>query len=210
MTISTPITPGIVYLLTNPAMPGLVKIGTTFRGSTASRLVELYTTGVPVPFECVYAAKVANAERVEDALHVAFAPNRINPKREFFEIEAGQAIAILQLLAIEDATPQIQKESEEIDEPSREAGAELRRRRPTLNFHEMGIPVGSTLECRKNGETAVVCSPRTVKFRDEETSLTRATRIVLGIAHSVAPSPYWSFNGRSLHEIYNETYRSED
>ena len=33
-----------------------------------------------------------------------------------------------------------------------------------------------------------------------------ATRILLGIEHSVQPSPYWTFNGRSLRDIYNETY----
>lgn len=49
---------GIVYLLTNPAMPGLVKIGMTERDSMDARLRELYSTGVPVPFECQYACKV--------------------------------------------------------------------------------------------------------------------------------------------------------
>ena len=45
---------GIVYVLTNPAMPGLVKIGKTSRSSVKGRLRELYSTGVPVPFECVF------------------------------------------------------------------------------------------------------------------------------------------------------------
>jgi len=44
---------GIVYVLTNPTMPGLVKIGKTSRDSVMARLSELYTTGVPLPFECV-------------------------------------------------------------------------------------------------------------------------------------------------------------
>ena len=43
---------GIVYVLTNPAMPGIVKIGKT-HASLGSRLSQLYSTGVPVPFECV-------------------------------------------------------------------------------------------------------------------------------------------------------------
>ncbi|MFT7387743.1 MAG: hypothetical protein ACI8VC_000984 [Candidatus Endobugula sp.] len=41
---------GIVYVLTNPAMPGIVKIGKTSRDSVDARLNELYSTGVPVPF----------------------------------------------------------------------------------------------------------------------------------------------------------------
>ena len=53
-----------------------------------SRMAQLYTTGVPLPFECVYAVRVPNCERVETALHTAFGPDRINPRREFFEIDA--------------------------------------------------------------------------------------------------------------------------
>ena len=36
---------GIVYLLTNPVMPGLVKIGMTTRDDLDVRMRELYTTG---------------------------------------------------------------------------------------------------------------------------------------------------------------------
>ena len=39
---------GIVYLLTNPVMPGLVKIGMTTQEGIDKRMKELYTTGVPV------------------------------------------------------------------------------------------------------------------------------------------------------------------
>ena len=74
----------IVYVLTNSAMPGLVKIGYTAQDDANSRIAQLYTTGVPVPFTIEYACKVQNAEEVEKALHVAFGPNRINPRREFF------------------------------------------------------------------------------------------------------------------------------
>jgi len=49
---------GIIYVLTNPAMSGLVKIGKTSRNSVDGRLNELYSTGVPVPFECAFAARV--------------------------------------------------------------------------------------------------------------------------------------------------------
>ena len=98
---------GIVYALTNPAMPGLVKIGKTSRDSVEGRLLELYTTGVPVPFECAYAARVEDEDKVEKAFHLAFSPYRINPKREFFQIEPEQAMALLEVMAIENVTPEI-------------------------------------------------------------------------------------------------------
>ena len=48
----------IVYVLTNSAMPGLVKIGYTAQDDANSRIAQLYTTGVPVPFTIEYACKV--------------------------------------------------------------------------------------------------------------------------------------------------------
>ena len=67
---------GIVYLLTNPVMPGLVKIGMTTQEDIDKRMKELYTTGVPVPFECQFACKVKKGDcaKIEKALHTAFAP----------------------------------------------------------------------------------------------------------------------------------------
>ncbi len=55
---------GIVYLLTNPVMPGLVKIGMTTQEDIERRMRELYTTGVPVPFECQFACKVQKTDSV--------------------------------------------------------------------------------------------------------------------------------------------------
>ena len=37
-------------------------------------------------------------------------------------------------------------------------------------------------------------------------SLTAATRHLLGIEHNVQPSPFWTFKGRPLSEIYEDTY----
>lgn len=90
----------IVYVVTNPAMPGLVKIGRTSSEEAQTRLAQLYSTGVPFPFRLEFACRVANPEEVEAALHTAFAPQRVNARREFFQIEAGQAIAILKLLHV--------------------------------------------------------------------------------------------------------------
>ena len=39
-----------VYLLTNPSMPGMVKIGYTAQNDAKKRIDGLYTTGVPFPF----------------------------------------------------------------------------------------------------------------------------------------------------------------
>ena len=80
---------GIVYVLTNSAMPGLVKIGMTTRDSIDAMMKELYSTGVPVPFDCSYACevKVSDCAKIEKALHTALGSNRINANREFFSIK---------------------------------------------------------------------------------------------------------------------------
>jgi len=70
----------IVYVLSNPAMPGLVKIGKTNQLEVEERMKQLYGTGVPVPFDCEFACKVKDAAEVEKALHLAFGKN-IRPSR---------------------------------------------------------------------------------------------------------------------------------
>jgi hypothetical protein len=65
-----------------------------------------------------------------------------------------------------------------------------------MNFEEMGIPVGSELSFNNSGEIAVIIPDRTVKLRDEETSLTNATCQALGDgdAYYVATDTYWNYN----------------
>ena len=103
---------GIIYILTNPIMPGIIKIGKTTQEDVKLRMAQLYSTGVPLPFECEYAAKVNNIDEVERALHTAFGPDRVNPKREFFEIEAIQAITIIKLLELENVSPLVEQEAD--------------------------------------------------------------------------------------------------
>jgi hypothetical protein len=200
---------GIIYLLSNPVMPGIIKIGRTYKEDVKVRMKELYSSGVPLPFDCEYAATVRNIDLVEKALHTAFSPNRLNPKREFFEIEANQAIAIIKLLEIQNVSPLVEQEANVIDKAELEAGKAYAQKRPRLNFVEMGIPIGSELFFNNNAEIAIVISERSVQFRGEETSITNATRLALGdgYAYHVAPGPYWTFQGRKLRDIYNDTYQ---
>ena len=196
----------VVYVVTNPAMPGLVKIGYTLQEEAESRIAQLYSTGVPVPFEVAYAATVDNARLVEEALHIAFGPQRVNPKREFFRIDPEQAIAILRIMKKEDTTKQVEKQGGEIDAESLAAGEQLRKRRPNLNFLEMGIPVGGMLYYTQGESTVTVVGPKKVRLGSEELSLTAATRQISQTDYDQPPALYWTYNGRLLREIYDETY----
>lgn len=121
--------PNIVYVLTNPAMPGIVKIGMTDRDDVQLRMAELYSTGVPLPFECIAALEVVGqqASRVEDALHLAFSPHRINDSREFFRIEPDQVEALLEILPGRDVTPRIGEQTSELAPEDREAMSRYNR-----------------------------------------------------------------------------------
>ena len=114
------------------------------------------------------------------------------------------------LLHTEDVTTELQQSptpigTEQITEAEVTAAKDYEKRRPNFNFEEMGIPVSTTLIFREGG-TALVTGPRKVRLGDDEMSLSAATRVLLGTEYNVAPGPYWTFNGRSLRDIYDETY----
>ncbi|MXX93755.1 MAG: GIY-YIG nuclease family protein [Chloroflexi bacterium] len=199
---------GIVYVLSNPAMSGIVKIGKTSSENPQVRIDTLFNTSVPVPFVCEIAVRVDDESGLEAAIFDLLDDFRINPKREFFRIHPERLKSLLQLISVEDVTPQINSENESIDQVSIVAGENLTHARPNFNFDEMGIPEDEEIMFNRTGETAKVASPKSVIFGDEEMTLTRATKIALGkpINSFVAPRPYWSYNGRSLVQIYDETY----
>ncbi len=196
----------IVYVLSNPSMPGLVKIGFTADEDANRRIGQLYTTGVPVPFKLEFACRVPNAKEVENALHLAFGPNRINQNREFFKIEPEQAIAILRLLHVQDATKEVAAQPSEVPQADEQAGEQMRKRRPNMNFAEMGIPEGSALVSTLDDTVATVIGPKKVQYQGEPTSLTAATKFILQVEYAVNPGPFWTYNGKPISEIYNETY----
>ena len=195
-----------VYVLTNPAMPGLVKIGRTSQPDVKVRVEQLYSTGVPLPFDIHFVCRVPNSVEVEKALHIAFGPHRVNASREFFKIEPEQARVILELLHVDDVTAEVESQPTSLDPQSIAAGKQYGKKRPRFNFGEMQIPVGSTLACTVGAATVVVVGPRKVKLDGEELLLSVATRRVLGLNYNVAPSPYWIYDGRLLRDIYNDTY----
>ena len=123
---------GIVYVITNPAMPGYVKIGTTDR-TIEYRLREL-DKNVPVPFQCVAAWEFEDAAGVEKTLHRAFADSRERPNREFFKISPDQPIAILERFGAKDVTPRDDVVAEENADEDRASLDAARQRRENFRF----------------------------------------------------------------------------
>ena len=206
---------GIVYLLTNPCMPGLVKIGMTKQEDLEKRMKELYTTGVPVPFECQFACKVNNKDcaKIEKALHTAFDPQRVNKNREFFKINVEQAKVILELFHHTDVTEDVSEEIQnDLTQEDKEASEKTKSKRPPLNYYEMGIHKGDVLRWKDDPSiTVTVISERKVSYNGEEVSISALSAQLKGykVKH-IQPTPHWVYNERLLSEIYDETYPFEE
>ncbi len=202
----------IVYVLTNEAMPNLVKIGKTTRSDVKTRMSELYSSGVPYQFECVYAVEVNDCSTVEKALHVAFNPNRVNPKREFFSIDPEQAIAILKLLGTKDVTPMLNSDlNSNVSATELEAVKQAKKKRPNINYFEMGLEKGTLMTFANDSEiTVTIASEKKVIYNEEEMSLTRVTKELLELDYAVQPTKYWLVDGKNLRDIWRETYVEGD
>ena len=200
-----------MYVVSNPAMPGLVKIGKTKAEDPKVRLDRLYDTNVPVPFICEIAVRVVDVDQCERALLQAFAQNRVNPRREFFNLEAEDIIPLLSYLGEEDVTPSVKPEGDAADPMDVQAGEKLRRqRRPNMNFHEMGIPNGSELDLYdpvdERSGTAIVVGSNRVSVDGKEMNITNATKHFFGENYKGAASYSWTFKGQRLRTIYQERY----
>ena len=90
--------PGYVYILINSSMPGLIKIGRTLRDSRM-RARELFSTGVPTPFQVAFELFAEQHEALEAMVHNELNDFRVNAAREFFRYPLDKAVALLIKLA---------------------------------------------------------------------------------------------------------------
>lgn len=192
---------GIIYILINEAMPGYTKIGKTTT-SVEQRMRELDSTGIPIPFECFFAARVADITFVERSLHDAFADRRVRQRREFFRIDPERVQSALSLAALEDMTPR-----DDVVECAEDQTAldRARERRSVFNFKMVEISPGTVLSFVKDPEiTCSVVDNKKISFEGTLMSLSAAAQIAvnrLGYSwKSVAGPDYWEFDGETLTE----------
>lgn len=90
-----------VYVLTNPSIPGMVKIGQTDR-TAYERAREISTgTGIPTAFTVAYYAETTDfkaARWLERRIHDALATHRVNRSREFFAMTVADAIVYIETI----------------------------------------------------------------------------------------------------------------
>lgn len=192
---------GIIYILINEAMPGYTKIGKT-SSPIEQRMRELDSTGVPLPFECFYAARVANMDLVERKLHDAFGDNRVRPRREFFRVDPERIQSALEIAGGEDVTP---RQDVVEDQDDLAALNKARQRRDVFNFKMVDVPIGAELLfVRDQTVTCRVIDNRKVEFEGEVTSLSNAALIAIhrmGYSWKTLAGPdYWEFENETLSE----------
>lgn len=181
----------IVYVLTNPSIPDMVKIGITTDLTT--RMRSLYNSSIPVPFECYFACTVNDMNFVEKQLHDGFDDFRVNPKREFFRIDPERVVSILKMVMIDDVTPKEDIVEDEIDQRSLDKEKKVRGR---FNFDMIGVPVGSILTFVKDSTiTSTVVDKHKIEFEGEIHSLSSST---LEIVHRM---------GYTWKQVSGPTYR---
>ena len=201
----------IVYVLTNEAMPGLVKIGRT-TSDLAGRIRGLYQTGVPLPFELFYACEVHDSTVVESKLHDAFGDHRLSKGREFFRLAPERVRAAMSLAAIKEI-----KLGDEIFETAEEkAEVESAKRRGRFRLSMIGIKPGTELQLFK--DPTILCRTvddvNKVDFKGDSTSLSDAAMHALqsiGIDWPTVSGPWeWAYRGKRLDEIRREIEDKSD
>lgn len=195
---------GIVYILTNAAMPAYIKVGMTQQDDVAIRVKSLDNTSLPLPFECYYSARVPDCRRLERTLHFVFGEKRARGNREFFTADPDLVKAIIELVAIQNVTPSDAEQA--ISPAQREAINETRVRAERRTFDRLGLPPGTVLEFAKDPEVrCTVAGARKVDFEGEEMTLSAAAMIVIRRMGYTWPTvngfDYWRYEGERLSDM---------
>lgn len=198
---------GVVYVLINEAMPGLVKIGFT-KDELVNRIRALDTTAVPLAFECFCAFDVPDCRKVEELLHDVFGDQRVRSNREFFRVSPERVRSALMLTGGRDVTP---SESEVIStSEDRQAIQITRKRSENSRFGMIGIKPDTILYFSMDpSKICRVVDEKKVEYCGEILSVSGSALKVLrelGIDwQTVNGWAYWSYQGKTLSEHFLET-----
>jgi hypothetical protein len=83
---------GWVYVITNKAIPGLVKVGFSLK-DPALRAIELETAGIPYPFHVEYKILICGPRDIEQKIHRAM--RDYHAAKEWFSCSVNKAIDVV-------------------------------------------------------------------------------------------------------------------
>ena len=85
-----------VYILSNPSIPGMVKIGYT-NNEPDVRVKEINrATGIPTDFVVEFALPCVNGYEVEQLVHEELEDLRVSNRKEFFKVSVEDAVYLIQ------------------------------------------------------------------------------------------------------------------
>ena len=191
---------GFIYIMTNPALRDMVKIG--YAADVEKRRKQLSSTGLPYDYE-VYATYETSGNLEDLKLHKMI--DRLNPdlrvvsNKEFFVMTPQEAYELLENIATISGTMDKLKKIK-VDETKKQTV-----KKPAVNFAKCGIPVGAELVFTEDPTVKVtVISDRKVQWNEEETSLS-AVAALLKHSKAIQGSAFFTYNGKLITKIAEET-----
>lgn len=85
---------GWIYIISNKAMPGLLKIGYSMKDPNL-RAIELGGSGVPYPYSVEYEILIDDPEQAEKKIHKSLEMNRV--RKEWFRCSLDEAIKAIKV-----------------------------------------------------------------------------------------------------------------
>lgn len=192
---------GYIYIMTNPALTGMVKIG--YAANVESRRKNLSTTALPYDYE-VYATYETSGKLEDLQLHKLI--DRLNPdlrvtkNREFFLMSPEEAYELLEAIAIISGSQGMLKREKEVSNPPKQ-----KIKRSPVDFYLCGFKDGDKLVYVDDESVVVtVYGNRKVLYNEEITSLSAIAGKLKG-GKSVAGPSYFTYNGKLVADIANDT-----
>jgi len=195
---------GKVYILTNDAMPGIIKIGIT-ESSVEDRMKSLDTTPVPMPFRFHFAIESDKFKEIEKLMHNAFSKFRIRDNREFFKMDAENAVSALKI----SGAPEIKLNNDMIDQDGIKIEDEPKTLKKVFAFSSVNIPLNAELSfTRDENIKCKVISNREVEYEGEKYYLSGlAKKLFNDMGYNwkaVQGTMYFKYHDKILNEIRNE------
>jgi len=186
----------IVYILTNEAMPGYIKIGFT-TNAIEERLKQLDRTGIPLPFEVYYSAEVSDARKEEEWLHSIFADRRVRDNREFFKMNPELATLALKRVELQEYRTDdglTNEQEKEVDE--------IKERRSRFHFQNYGISIGEELSFTRDPNVIVTVSENDkINYNGKVESLSTMAKELLGYTRRPQGTLYFKYKDEILDDM---------
>lgn len=198
---------GYIYIMTNPCLKNMVKIG--YATDVETRRRQLSTTALPYEYE-IFATYETSGKLEDKRLHKLIDnlnPDlRVSKSREFFVMSAEDAYDLLEAIAIiSGSQDKLQRRKSKANSASTK-----RLKRPPVNFLKCGIPIGAELVYTEDPSVRViVAAERKVQYNNELTSLSAIVQNLKGVQAAQGPS-YFTYNGEVVSDIAVRTQWKAD